>query len=495
MVDLLGPGTVVDTKLEKDTAYNNLTAVAASSISLSALTTEQFETSALALSDSLMKDTARRQAVVGCTPAGATDEACMRSFITSFGLRAFRRPLVAEEVELYAGVGINAMKKLSDFWGGARYALAGLLQSPNFIYRVELGAPGMPARPLDGYELASRLSYLLWSSTPDDTLLAAAQSGSLASPTGLTEQATRLMESPRAEQALTANLLSQMLRLGELEDLALSPDSFPAARSATLAASMQTETQSVLRDLVFARNADYRELYTSNKTFVNAELAALYGVQAPAGGGFGPVTLPENGPRAGYLGHASFLALTSHPTHTSPTHRGLFIIGTLMCDSIQPPPEGVIAELAEKDKNKTLREQLALHQTSVACSGCHALMDPMGLALEHFDAVGAYRENDRGMPLDVTGSVGGVAFNGARELGQALANSAITAENNTQTADCLVRNLYRAATGHLEAQGEEALVTALSSAFAADGFRVKAALARLITSDGFRFVGQPESMP
>lgn len=493
VIDLLGVGTQITTEFEKDTAYNNLTSVAASTIVLSASITEQFETSALALAASLARDTVRRPKVVGCTPTGATDETCMRTFVTNFGRRTFRRPLSAEEVTLYTAVGKNAMTTLADFWGGVQYVLAGFLQSPNFLYRTEIGvadaaAPG--GRVLDAYEIASRLSFLLWASTPDDVLLTAAGDKSVSTAAGLQQQADRLLASPRAQNAIV-DVLSQMLRLAELDTLSQSATLFPQAASTTLGASMRGETQTLLRDM-FGRNGDYRELFTTTQTFVNAELARLYGVPVPTGTGFVSTALPATGPRAGYLGQASFLALNAHPDGTSPTLRGKFIVETLLCNSIPPPPNDVITELPEKDKSKTKREQLLIHQTLPTCAACHTLMDPMGLALEKFDGIGAYRETDRGMALDVTGTIAGTAFNGARELGVVLANGIKTAENNPETADCLVRNLFRVATGHLERAGDAPVVTNLSTAFTADGFRVRGILAKLVASDAFRFVGQPE---
>lgn len=493
VVDLLGPGTQVTVELEKDTAYNNLTSVAASIIALSATITEQFETSALALAASLAKDTTRRPKVVGCTPTGATDATCLRTFVTNFGRRVFRRPLTTEEITQYVGVGTTAMTGLADFWGGVQYVLAGFLQSPNFLYRTEIGladatAPG--GRVLDPFEIASRLSFLLWASTPDDALLDAATAKTLSTAAGLQTQADRLVASPRAQDAIV-DVFSQMLRLGDLDALSQSAAVFPAAASTTLGASMRGETQALLRDM-FGRNGDYRELFTTTQTFLNAELAKLYGVAAPAGTGFVATTLPAAGPRAGYLGQASFLALNAHPDGTSPTLRGKFIVETLLCNSVPPPPNDVITEIPTQDKTKTKREQLQIHQTLPACAACHTVIDPMGFALEKFDGIGAYRETDRGMALDVTGTIGGMAFNGARELGQVLANGVKTPQNNPETADCLVRNLFRVATGHLEKAGDQPVVNSLSTAFTADGFRVRGILAKLVASDAFRFVGQPE---
>lgn len=494
VVDLLGAGTQVTVELDDDATLNNLTSLAAAQLSLSQPVTEQFEKSAMSLAESLAKDTARRAKVVGCTPAGAADEACMRSFITNFGRRVFRRPLVAEEVELYFGVGKNAMTTLSDFWGGVQYSLAALLQSPSFIYREEFGtadAASPAKRALTPYQLASRLSFLLWSTTPDDALLEAAASGALNSTDGLKQQADRLLAAPRSQDAIL-RIFSEMLSLGQLDSLAQSPDFFPAAASPTLAASMRQETQAVLRDLIFTRNSDYREFFTTNQTYVNAELAKLYGVAAPSGTGFVATTLPANGPRSGYLGHGAFLALNGKSTGTSPTHRGKFIVETLLCRSVPSAPPDVNTELPETNKDKTMRDQLVNHMKDPSCAGCHSVMDPMGLALEHFDGIGAYRETDRNMPLNVAVEFDGVTLNGAKELGAALASTIKTPDNNLAVASCLVRNFYRAATGHLEGAGDEPVVLALSNAFATDGFRVRNALSTLVQSEGFRFVGQPE---
>jgi hypothetical protein len=494
VVDLLGAGTQVTVELEKDTSYNNLTAVAASTIALSATLTEQLETSALALANALVKDTTRRQRVVGCTPTGATDETCMRTFVTTFGRRAFRRPLTPEEITQYVGLGRTAMTTLSDFWGGVEYVVAGFLQSPGFIYRTEIGATAAAApagaRALDGYELATRLSYFLWGTTPDDALLTAAGDNALATPAGLAPQIERLRASPRVQDS-TVEMFSQVLRLGEVDALSQSPTLFPAAASATLGVSMRGETQSVLRDLL-GRDGDYRELFTTTRTFVNAELASLYGVPAPSGSGLAATTLPASGPRAGLLGHASFLALNAHPDGTSPTLRGKFIVEALLCRSIPPPPNDVVTEIPEADRSKTKREQLRVHQTLDTCAGCHTLMDPIGLALEHFDAIGAYRETDRGMALDVTGTVSGKSFNGARELGQLLANGLLTPDGHAQTAECVVRNLLRVATGRLEHAGDAPVVSSVTAAFAAGAYRLGTALAKVAESDSFRFVGEPQ---
>jgi hypothetical protein len=399
-----------------------------------------------------------------------------------------------EETDAYLAVSRAATAAFGDFWSGVKYVVATVLQSPNFLYRTEFGVANAATpdrRALDGYELATRLSYLLWQTTPDTALLDAAGAGTLATREGFNEHAARLAASPRAADAIV-RVLSEMLRLGDLDSLTQLPEVFPQIASPTLPASMHAETEAFLRDLVFARDADYRELFTSTRTFLNGELASLYGVGGPTGQALVAATLPVDGPRAGYLGHASFLALNSKSNDTSPTFRGKFILETLMCNGIQPPPNDVVTELPEKDPTQTKRDQLMVHQSVDTCAGCHSVMDPMGLALEHFDGIGAYRETDRGLAIDATGEVEGVTFDGARELGLALAERILTTEGVPETTDCLVRNLYRVATGHLETDGDRPVVSSLSADFAANGFRVRSALLRLVESDGFRVVGLPE---
>jgi hypothetical protein len=487
--DLLGPAIVIPVELEADTVLNGFAAIGASRMAFSPRATEQLEAAALDVASQAVSDVANRASLVPCTPAATVDDACSNQFVQSFGRRAFRRPLTQEEIDRYVTVARTAAEALGDFWGGIEYAIAGLLQSPHFLYRAELGRPDV-AKPslyvLDDYQLATRLSFLLWNTTPDDALLDAAAAGELSTAAGLQAASERLLASERAHSALST-FFTEMLRLAELDTLPQSAQAFPQM-TATLGAAMRSETLSLLTDIVFTKNADYRDLFTTQTTFVDPELALLYGLPPPQGSGFVEVSLPADGPRLGYLGQGSFLALNAHISSTSPTYRGKFVREVLLCSAIPPPPPDVVAVLPEDTGTggpQTMRDKLTVHRTDPACAGCHAVMDPIGLALEHFDGIGAYRDTDQGLTIDATGELDGVPFDGLRGLAEAL-------KEHPDLGSCLTRSLFRYATGHLESEGEEPLIQALSAALSADGYRVQSLLGDLVQSEGFRFVGAPE---
>ena len=434
----------------------------------------------------MLSDTANRGTLVACTPAGTTDDTCARSFVRSFGRRAWRRPLADEEITRYAGIANNAATMLGNFYGGLEYALAGLLQSPHFIYRTEVGEPDPQdpsRRVLNGYEVATRLSYFLSATTPDDALLDAAAGGSLAMPDGLRSAAQRLVDAPAARTA-AQSFFTELLRLGELNNLSQLPSIFPAAMSPTLGTSMRTETLRVLEDIAFTRDADYRTLFETPNTFVNGELAKIYGLTSPTGTSFVATTLAASGPRAGILGQAGVLAMTSHPNATSPTRRGKFIREVFLCQSVDPPPPDVDPSFPPDPTGPlTMRQRLASHAQNARCATCHGFLDPIGLGLENFDGVGAYRTQDAGQTIDASGALDGQAFTDARGLGTAL-------KNHPGLSTCLTRGVFRYALGHLETAGEDPIIVDLNGKFTAGGYRFKSLLLETAASAAFRQVGK-----
>jgi len=482
---LFGPAIDVPTDLEPDTVLHGMAAIGASRIALSARATEQFEAAARSIAAQVVADTERREALVGCDPA--TEASCTRGFVERFGLRAWRRPLTSEEVARYTELAGVATEALSDPWRGIEYAIAGLLQSPHFLYRVEIGAadPSTPGlRRFDGYELASRLSFWLWNTLPDEPLLEAAASGELGSTAGLVAQATRLLDDSRSEQGIET-FFDEVLGLATLYDLPQLPDAFPQV-SPTLGRAMRTQTLMTATQWTLS-DADLRDLFTTRSTFVDAELAALYGLEGVSGPEFVPVELPADQPRVGLLGHASILASNSHPTSTSPTRRGKFVREVLLCQAVPPPPPNVVTSLPEDagDGPRTMREKLRVHAEDPACAACHASMDPIGLALEHFDGIGAFRTTDADQPIDASGELDGVAFEDARGLAAAVAA-------HPELATCVARHAYRYAQGHLEGKGEEALVQALGQRFASDGYRLRQLLLAIVSSEAFRIAADPQ---
>jgi Protein of unknown function (DUF1592)/Protein of unknown function (DUF1588)/Protein of unknown function (DUF1595)/Protein of unknown function (DUF1585)/Protein of unknown function (DUF1587) len=488
--DLLGAATTLPSDLESDTALDGFASIGAARVPLSAIATEQFETAALALAHQALSNAATRVAFVGCTPAGTTDDACARAFVTRFGRRAWRRDLAVDEIARYSTVATSASTMLKDFWGGLEYGLAGLLESPHFLYREELGAPDptdATRRLFTGYELASRLSFLVVNSTPDDTLLDAAKAGKLATPAGLGAEAQRLLALPAAHDSI-GNFFTELYQLDDLDSLPQSATAFPQL-TPTLGASMRGETLHVLDDLVFGGAQDFRGLFDTTTTYANAELAKVYGLSGITGTAFQKVTLPANGPRAGFLGQASFLARGSHADSGSPTRRGKFIREVLLCTAVPSAPPDVNTTFPVDVPGAaptTTRQKLEKHRTAgTSCAACHSVMDPIGLALENFDGIGVYRTMEAGQPIDASGSLDGVDFTDARGLAAAL-------KNHKNLASCVARGLLRYTIAHIETTGEQPVVDALAQQFAHDGYQFRSLIASVVASASFRYTGAPQ---
>lgn len=476
--DLVGD-VAVPINLEPDSAYAGFLVVGGARSSISALGVERYESAAYKIAEQAMDAPDIAADLVPCEPAGVDDEACFRDFVRSFGRRAFRRPLTDAEQGRYVDVALQAANKLGDFYDGAEFALAGMLMSPHFLFRVELGTGQGGKLRYSDYEMASRLSFFLWNTTPDDELLDAAEQGELTEVDGLAQQVDRLLASDRAREGVR-NFFAERFELHDLDDLVKDGEIF-AEMSAELGPYAAEETLRTVEDLVFDRQGDYRDLFTSRKTFLNRKLASLYNVPAPALDELAPTTLPKDGPRAGLLGHASVLALHAHSTSTSATLRGLFVRTTLLCGSIPPPPADVDTSLPEATETfPTLRDRIAQHLTDPACSSCHLATDPIGLGLERFDGLGKLRFTENGEPIDASGDLDGVPFEDAASLGQAIAD-------HPNLASCLTRHLYRYAIAQEETKGDEPLIDQLTEQFVYDGHRIKPLLRRIALSDGFRY--------
>ena len=319
-------------------------------------------------------------------------------------------------------------------------------------------------------------------SAPDGPLLDAASRGETLTDAGLGAQAARLVLTPQAHAAV-GRFFHEYLATDDLATLVKDGTVFPKA-TPTLAAAMRDEVDATAMDLVFTRRADLRDLLDNRQTFVNAELAALYGLPAVKGTALVPATLPDTGVRQGLLGTAAFLALNARTNRTSPTLRGKFVREQLLCEPIQPPPANVAAafDQAAPAPNTTLRQRLQTHMSNAACSGCHALMDPLGFAFEHFDALGAYRANEGGLLIDDSGTVDGHTFTGPRELAAVL-------RGMPEVTSCLSKRIYRYATGHLETDGEAPVIAGLGARAQTAGNAFLDYLTATAMSDGFRYAG------
>jgi len=368
-------------------------------------------------------DSPSRQLLFVCHPAGATDEtSCATKILSRLALRAYRRSATDDDVETLLSFYKRA-RGSGTFDDGIRAALERVLVSPDFLFRIESdpagSAPGSTYRISD-VELASRLSFFLWSSIPDDTLLDVAIGGKLHEPAVLEQQVTRMFADPRARTSLVENFFSDWLEIRNV--WLLNPDGtkFPFFDD-NLRSAFVTETELFL-DAQLKQDSSVADLLTSNETFLNEQLARHYGISGVYGSHFRPVKLTDEN-RYGLLGKASVLAVTSYTTRTSPTIRGKWVLENILsAPPPAPPPNVPSLESSNKDgKPLSVRQMLEMHRANPACASCHARMDPLGLSLENFDAIGRWRTIDAGHAIDASGVLlDGTQVDGPRELRQAL---------------------------------------------------------------------------
>jgi Protein of unknown function (DUF1592)/Protein of unknown function (DUF1588)/Protein of unknown function (DUF1587)/Protein of unknown function (DUF1585)/Protein of unknown function (DUF1595) len=368
-------------------------------------------------------DTPSRRRIFTCQPANPQgDTPCARTIVTSLVKRAFRRPAAAADVDYLMGLYQQTRTKQGDFEAGIRSALQGVLSDPEFVFRFERTPAGVKpgaAYQVSDLELATRLSYFLWSSSPDDTLLNLASERKLRQPGVLDQQVRRMLADARAE-ALAKNFASEWLHLRNLDDWHPDPYLFPDA-DRNLMNSMRRETELFFMNIV-GENRSIFDMLTADYTFVDGRLARHYKIPSVVGNRFRRISIAEEN-RRGLLGQASILTVTSYPTRTSPVVRGKWILDNLLgAPPPQPPPEvPPLKENTGESKPLPLRARLQEHRNNPTCAACHATFDPIGFALENFDAVGALRINDNGDRIDASGQLAdGTKIDGPIGLRQIL---------------------------------------------------------------------------
>jgi hypothetical protein len=358
-----------------------------------------------------------------CRPRGPQDEtACASKIISTVARRAFRRDVTAADVQPFLAAFAAARQKQS-FEKSIAAALRDVLLAPDFLFRLEFdpagAAPGT-AHPVSDWELASRLSFFLWSSIPDDELLDKAGSGKLKDPEVLGQEVRRMLADSRAT-AMADNFTEQWLGLRGLAQLKPDRQVFPEFDSG-LAADFEHETRLFVRS-VFHENRSVLDLIVADYSYLNERLAHIYGVPGVVGPGFRRVTLAANPERGGLLGQGSILMLTSHTTKTSPILRGKWILDNLLNSPPPPPPPGVppLDESAANGQKLTTRQQIERHRSNSVCASCHSRMDPWGFALENFDGIGKWRTRDEGGEIDPSAKLpNGETFSGPVGLKQVL---------------------------------------------------------------------------
>lgn len=351
---------------------------------------------------------------------GMDDEAYAKNVLRGFVGRAFRRPPSAEELQGLFKLYQDAAKHGDDFEQAIRVPLKATLLSPNFLFRGEYQPnPSNPAQvhEVDEFALASRLSYFLWSSMPDDELFRHAIRGTLRK--NLTDQVERMLRDPKAS-ALGSNFAGQWLQLRDLELITPDPNRFPEFDE-KLKISMRRETEAFFHYLL-SEDRPLSDFLTGNYTFVNERLARFYGLKGDFSDKFEWASLRGTN-RGGILTHASVLTITSNPTRTSPVKRGKWVLDNILGAPPKEPPEDVpeLNEETDSEKGLTLREQMQKHSSDARCATCHTAMDPLGFALENFNAIGRWRSHERGKPLSAAGQLPtGERFDGALELQRLL---------------------------------------------------------------------------
>jgi len=487
--DLLGADIVIPGDLDPDERFFGLLALGASRTALSPRGVENVESSSYLLAEQALSPE-RRGGLVPCSPYGASDPECAAQFVTEFGRRAWRRPLSDAETDSLTGLAVSASQTLGDFYDGLEFALAAMLQSPNFLYRVELGEPDPDGALEDrytGWEMASRLSFLLWNTTPDDELLDAAARGDLTTEEGVVQQTERLLSSPRSTEGLTA-WFDDWMRLADLDDLYKDPLTFPHM-SDTLGESARSESHRLFKLVAFDRDEDLRTMITTRRTFVDRELAALYDVPAPVRDGFAAIEHSEASSRRGLLGHASFLALNAHPVSTSATLRGKFVREVFLCAELPGPPAGVDTSIPPvTEAALTLRDRVQQHLADPSCASCHRSMDLVGLAFENYDGIGRFRTLEEGVTIDSSGELDGVLFDDAAGLATALAE-------HPDLGPCIVKSLVRYANGYHEDLGQLEALGWLAEDFALDEHRLRPLVVELTSSPLFRGTSPVDTEP
>jgi len=453
-------------------------------LSVSPLLAEAYSLAAEKLAENAFRRGDSR-GLIPCRPDSGPP--CRAKFIESFGLKAFRRPLEPAEAARYQAV-FQAEK---DFLKGAQAVIEAMLQSPNFVFWLE-DTPNPKWKP---YAAASRLAYFIWDTTPDPALLESAGKGELNTPAGVERAARRMLDDPKARDGLD-EFVSQWLRFDRVLTASRERRYYPLFNR-ELVLAMTEETRRFIADLVW-NDRNFMDAFTANYSFVNSDTAAVYKVSPPARD-FDRVEFPPESERAGLLGQALFLTLTSKPEDTAPTGRGLFVREQFLCQQVPPPPPGVDTNLPpiEEARPVTNRERLAAHTTNKTCAGCHSLIDPIGFGFEKFDAIGMRREQHkllfypdlhgvaarRAKPkevlldLDTKGAVAGIPdsqFSSPRQLGELLARTPACQE-------CVVKQVFRYMAGRQDTPADKPLLNQAFDDFRKSEFRFKELVVSLVS--------------
>ena len=481
--DLLGDTTNPADSLppeEEVAGFNNQ----AAALTVSDLLAEQY----MKLSEAV---SVRALADLDKVTGGCGDATCVRDFIADFGARAFRRPLTEEDIDRLEALYQVALADadMGTHADGVELVLQAILQSPHFLYRPEFGG----ADPVDGdvvalnsWEMASKLSYMLWNTMPDQALFDAAEAGELSTNEQIADQARRMLGDARAVDAVT-NFHRQWLHLTHLDTLSKNTDVYPLY-SDGLRSLWREEVERFIAHVVLEGDGSMKTLLTAPYSFMNAELATLYGDDVvgdlPAGEEFQQVDL-DPARRGGLLTQGALMAALAKGDQSSPVYRGKFVREQLLCQSLPLPPANLVIVPPELDSTKTTREQFEEIGSNPDCASCHSLMNPVGFAFENYDAIGLWRDTQNGKPIDATGDIiqtddldGKV--DGAVELGKRLAES-------EQVATCIASQWFRFSYNRTVTEDDACNMEQINEAFVGSDFDIRELLVALTQTETFRY--------
>jgi hypothetical protein len=484
IADVFGPEIKINARFEPEKREDGLLAIGSAQLSLTSSGFEQYFALANSISDQVLSEK-RRSASVSCKPLTQTQDECARRFIETYGKRLFRRPLTESEILTRLKTASMGAKQSSDFYAGLKLALTSLLVAPDFLFRVETAEPDPANRSqyrLDAYTKAARLSFLFWDSAPDQELLAAAGSGAIHTEAGLKQQLTRLTSSPRFEDGVRAFFMD-MLQLDGLENLVKDPTIYPKF-SQSVSDSAREQTLKTTIDLLVNRRLDYRDLFTSNESFINRTLASVYKVPFASSEEWTRYTFPQSAERSGIFTQIAFLSLFAHPGISSPTKRGIKLHEIFMCEPTPEPPSDVDFSKVRESTKGTIRGRLLDHMKNPGCAACHRRTDPPGLALEHFDGLGQLRTEENGTRIDVSTELYGEKFEGAQGLGRFL-------HDDPRVPACLVRNVFAYGLGRTTDWRDEDYLAAQTKSFTANGYRLADLMVQIASSAEFFTVAAP----
>lgn len=434
-------------------------------------------------------DPAVMPATLGCDVAAAGQEACAQQFIATFLARAFRRPVTQDEKDAFFALyqkGLLEPDEPDPFRVGVELVIQAALQSPAFLYRVEMGLPaegGAAYQKLSHHEMASRLSYFLWGTMPDPELFAAADAAQLGTKEEIEQQARRMLADPRAHDAIR-EFHTQWLdydRIGNItKDASLFPDYSPAVGQ-----MMREEMRTFVDHAVFEGGGDLATLLTAPYSFMPPELATFYGITPPEGAPPGQPVKIDLDPtqRAGLLTLGAMMTINAHTNQTSPVHRGKLVREQFLCFQMPPPPPDINPVAPQPGDGTTAKERFAQHSADKACSGCHRLMDSIGFGFENYDSIGRYRTMEEGAPIDATGTVADSdipAFQDAVDLVNRMADS-------QDVQDCYVKQWFRYGYGRGENKADACTMQRLEEGFAEGGGDVRELLVALTQTDSFLY--------